>query len=74
MIKMAKVFEKIDLEEEELVLHNDIVNEIGQEVTIQGSVANRTNTKQLHIDDMTNFADNTEVLVIAAELLLVAAW
>ena len=28
----------------------------------------------LDIDDMTNFADNTEVLVIAAELLLVAAF
>ncbi|WP_324028332.1 MATE family efflux transporter [Maribacter sp. BPC-D8] len=28
----------------------------------------------LDIDDMTNFADNTEVLVIAAELLLIAAF
>ncbi|CAG2532184.1 MATE family [Maribacter dokdonensis] len=28
----------------------------------------------LDIDDMTNFADNTEVLIIAAELLLVAAF
>ncbi|SHJ91511.1 MATE family efflux transporter [Maribacter aquivivus] len=28
----------------------------------------------LDIDDMTNFADNTEVLIIAAELLLIAAF